>query len=69
MIYTRTTHNAKLVEDVVRDVLKRYHIGGQGETEHYNNNSAHSIDVIDVVCVVTTNQHLRYMHPKGNQVY
>ncbi len=52
MIYTRPTHNAKLVEDVVRDVMKRYHIGGLGGTEHYNNNVEHSIDVIDITCVV-----------------
>ena len=53
MIYTRPTHNAKLVEDVARDVMKRYHIGGQGGTEHYNNNTDHSIDVIDIACVMT----------------
>jgi hypothetical protein len=53
MIYTRPTHNAKLVEDVVRDVMKRYHIGGQGGTEHYNNNTDHSIDVLDIACVMT----------------
>jgi hypothetical protein len=53
MIYTRPTHNAKLVEDIMRDVMKRYHIGGLGGTEHYNNNTDHSIDVIDIACVMT----------------
>jgi hypothetical protein len=52
MIYERLTHNAKLVEDVVKDVMHRYHIvNGAGGTEHYDCCTEHSVQVLDATCV------------------
>lgn len=53
MIHVRATHNAKIVEDIVKVVQKRYHIAnGHGGVEHYNNNVEHSVDVIDISATV-----------------
>jgi len=52
MIYTRSTHNAKIVEDMCRVALKRYHIATLGGVEHYSCSIDHSVDVIDLACTV-----------------
>ena len=52
MIYTRFTHNAKIVEDMCRVALKRYHIATLGGVEHYSCSIDHSVDVIDLACTV-----------------
>jgi hypothetical protein len=41
-----------LVEDVAKHVLKRYHFGNGGGTEHYNSNATHTADVFDFSCCV-----------------
>lgn len=51
-MYKRATVNAKVIEDIVRVVMKRYHVGSFGGTEHYWNEMQHSIDVIDVATTV-----------------
>ncbi|PNH01553.1 hypothetical protein TSOC_012551 [Tetrabaena socialis] len=52
MIYTCATHNAKIVEDIVKVAQRRYHIASIGGCEHYNNNIEHSVDVIDIAATV-----------------
>lgn len=49
MIYTRATHNAKLVEDIIKDANRRYWYRG----EHYNCRSEHTVDLYDIACAVT----------------
>ncbi|PNH03857.1 hypothetical protein TSOC_010044 [Tetrabaena socialis] len=52
MIYKRPTHNAKVVEDILKVAQRRYHIASIGGWEHYNNNVEHSVDVIDIAATV-----------------
>ena len=52
MIYVRPTHNAKIVEDIAKVALRRYHIASLGGVEHYNNRVEHSVDVIDIAATV-----------------
>ena len=52
IIYTRPTHNAKIIEDIVKVAQRRYHIASLGGQEHYNNNVEHSVDIIDVAATV-----------------
>ena len=52
IIYARETHNGKLVEDMAKAALKRYHIGNFGGTENYNCKSEHTANVFDIACVV-----------------
>jgi len=52
MIYMRSTHNAKIVEDMCKVALKRYHIANLGGVEHYSCSTDHSVDVIDFACTV-----------------
>ena len=52
MIYARATGNAKIVEDIVKVVQRRYHIASIGGVEHYNNTVEHSVDVIDIAATV-----------------
>ena len=52
MIYKRPTVNAKIVEDIVKVVQRRYHITSMGGVEHYNNRVEHSVDVIDIAATV-----------------
>ncbi|PNG99500.1 hypothetical protein TSOC_014720, partial [Tetrabaena socialis] len=52
MIHIRPTHNAKIVEDIVKVAQRRYHIASIGGWEHYNNNVEHSVDVIDIASTV-----------------
>ncbi|PNH00283.1 hypothetical protein TSOC_013923 [Tetrabaena socialis] len=52
MIYKRPTHNAMVVEDILKVAQRRYHIASIGGCEHYNNNVEHSVDVIDIAATV-----------------
>ena len=52
IIHIRPCHNAKIVEDIVKVALKRYHIASIGGEEHYNNNVEHSVDIIDIAATV-----------------
>jgi prophage antirepressor-like protein len=52
MIYKRATVNAKIIEDIVKVVQRRYHIASLGGVEHYNNTVEHSVDVIDIAATV-----------------
>ena len=52
MIFERATHNAKIVEDIAKVALRRYHIASLGGVEHYNNRVEHSVDVIDIAATV-----------------
>lgn len=65
MIYKRPTHNAKIIEDIVRVVNKRYHIASIGGVEHYNNNVEHSVAVIDIAATLvdTLASSFEYMKP------
>ena len=53
MIYKRKTHNGRLVENIVKDALKRYHIGNIGGTEHYNNDVDHTVLLFNLACTMT----------------
>ncbi|PNH10537.1 Reticulocyte-binding protein 2 a [Tetrabaena socialis] len=52
VIYTCATHNAKIIEDIVKVAQRRYHIASIGGCEHYNNAVEHSVDVIDIATTV-----------------
>ncbi|PNH12535.1 hypothetical protein TSOC_000504 [Tetrabaena socialis] len=52
MIYKLPTHNAKIVEDILKVAQRRYHIASIGGWEHYNNNVEHSVDVLDISATV-----------------
>jgi hypothetical protein len=52
MLYERATHNSKAVEDLVKAVMKHYHISSGGGTEHYRCNTEHSAAIIDASCIV-----------------
>jgi len=52
MVYKLPTLNGKVIEDVVKVALKRYHVGSNGGVEHYTNELEHSVDVIDIACAV-----------------
>jgi hypothetical protein len=52
MLYERATHNSKAVEDLIKAVMKQYHISSAGGTEHYRCNVEHSTTVIDIACIV-----------------
>ncbi|PNH01613.1 hypothetical protein TSOC_012493 [Tetrabaena socialis] len=52
MIYKRPTHNAKVVEDILKVAQRRYHIASIGGCERYNNNVEHSVDVIDIAATL-----------------
>ena len=52
VIYQRPTLNAKVVEDIARVTLRRYHVGSIGGIEHYANELEHSVDVLDIACTV-----------------
>ena len=53
MIYKRKTHNGRLVESIVKDALKRYHIGNIGGTEHYNCDVEHTALIFNLACTMT----------------
>ena len=53
MIYKRKTHNGRLVESIVKDALKRYHIGNIGGTEHYNCDVEHTALIFNLACAMT----------------
>ena len=52
MIYKRATVNAKIVEEIVKVVQRRYHIASLGGVEHYSNTVEHTVDVIDIAATV-----------------
>lgn len=53
MIYSKATHNATIVEGIVKVAMRRYHLNNDGAGhEHYNNNIEHSVDVIDIACTM-----------------
>jgi prophage antirepressor-like protein len=53
MIHKSPTHNARLVETIVLDARKKYHIGTMGGCEHFSNHIEHTVDVMDVAQIVT----------------
>ena len=69
MIYTRKTHNAKIVESSMKLQLKRYNIGNGGGTEHYNNRVEHTIDLMDMNCLVQDTLASTYETMKRNDIY
>ena len=53
VIYKRKTHNGRLVENIVKDALKRYRIGNNGGAEHYNNDVDHTMLLFNLACTIT----------------
>jgi hypothetical protein len=52
ILYERATHNSKAVEDLIKAVMKRYHISSAGGTEHFRCHTEHSVAISDAGCVV-----------------
>ncbi|PNH01529.1 hypothetical protein TSOC_012589 [Tetrabaena socialis] len=52
LIHRRPTHNAKIVEDIVKVAQRRYHTASIGGWEKYNNQVEHSVDVIDIAATM-----------------
>ena len=64
IIYARSTHNAKVAEDVIHEVLRRYHFS----REHFQCRLEHSIAVIDVVCTVIDTVASCYEHATRDEL-
>ena len=67
-IYKIKTLNAKIIEDMIKVVLRRYHLQCGGGTEHYSCNVEHSIDCIDVACVVVETLASSMEHMKRDEL-
>lgn len=58
MIYTRATHNASLIEDIIEVVMKRYAYA----REHYMNKVEHTINLIDIAATMVDTLASTYEH-------